>query len=175
MIKAFIPHYHSQSIYEIPIDFFSRIGIKNLLIDLDNTLSSYRDRHPSRRAAALIESYRRFGYNIVIISNNKGPRVSTYAEELGVPFLNSAHKPLKRRLLNFIEGHRFRLNETALIGDQLLTDCLVAHRLGILVVLTEKLVPEDQWTTRINRLIDRPLRSYYKRHKLLKNWRQAYD
>jgi hypothetical protein len=175
MLKAFIPTYHSPSIYEIPIDFFSRLGIKNLLIDLDNTLSSYRDLHPSRQAAALIESWRGFGYNIVIISNNKGPRVRTYAGELDVPYLNSARKPLKSRLLNFIETHKFQLSETALIGDQLLTDCLVAHRLGITVVLTEKLVPEDQWTTRINRLIDRPLRRYYKRHRYLKNWREAYD
>ncbi|MFA5236204.1 MAG: YqeG family HAD IIIA-type phosphatase [Bacilli bacterium] len=175
MIKAFVPTYHSQSIYEVPIDFFARQGVKNLLIDLDNTLGSYRDRHPSREAAALVESFRCFGYNMVIISNNKGRRVRTYAEELDVLYLNSAHKPLKKRLLDFIKRQGFRLNETALIGDQLLTDCLVAHRLGIKVMLTEKLVAEDQWTTRINRMIDRPLRRRYKRKGLLKNWREAYD
>ncbi len=175
MLKKLTPHYHATSIYEVPSDFYEKLGIKHLLIDLDNTLGSYRDTHPSRQACELVATLCRAGYHVIIISNNKGPRVSRYASELGVPYLSSARKPFKRRLLAFLVKQKFELAKTMLIGDQLLTDTLAAHRLGIRVLLTEKLVSEDQWTTRFNRLIDRPLRQYLRKKHRLTSWRQAYE
>jgi predicted HAD superfamily phosphohydrolase YqeG len=72
-------------------------------------------------------------------------------------------------------SYGFKKNETMLVGDQLLTDVLVSHRLGIRVLLTEKLVLEDQWTTRFNRLIDAPLRRYIKKKGLLIEWKTLYE
>jgi HAD superfamily phosphatase (TIGR01668 family) len=175
MLKNFIPTYHAISVYEIPIDFYRLIGVKNILIDLDNTLGCYRDAHPSRQASELTASLREAGYRVIIISNNKGPRVSGYADNLNVPFLNSARKPSRRRIASFLEGSGFHKKDTILIGDQLLTDVFVANRLGIRVILTEKLVKEDQWTTRFNRMIDKPLRRYLKKKQKLKSWRENYD
>lgn len=175
MFNCFRPTYHAKSIYEVPRDFYQKLGIKNLLIDLDNTLGSYRDVHPSRQASELVATLIDAGYQVLIISNNKGPRVARYADELGVQHLSSAHKPLKRRFISFLKEQRCNIQETLLIGDQLLTDSLVAHRLGIKVLLTEKLVKEDQWTTRFNRLFDRPLRAYFKRKQLLTSWRSLYE
>jgi predicted HAD superfamily phosphohydrolase YqeG len=74
-----------------------------------------------------------------------------------------------------LEGSGFHKKDTILIGDQLLTDVFVANRLGIRVILTEKLVKEDQWTTRFNRMIDKPLRRYLKKKQKLKSWRENYD
>jgi predicted HAD superfamily phosphohydrolase YqeG len=56
-----------------------------------------------------------------------------------------------------------------------LTDTFVANRLNIRILLTEKIVKEDQWTTRFNRLIDVPLRRYLKRKHLLKPWERAHE
>ncbi|HAV19719.1 MAG TPA: YqeG family HAD IIIA-type phosphatase [Firmicutes bacterium] len=175
MFKAFIPTFHATSLYEVPVDFYAKHGIKNILIDLDNTLGSYKDLHPRPQAVSQIEQLVKHGYNLLIISNNKGPRVRTYADNLGVPCLSSTRKPFKAKLRNFMKSHGFVPHETILVGDQLLTDSLVAHNLGIKMLLVEKLVKEDQWTTRFNRLFDKPLRAHFKKKKKLTHWSHAYD
>jgi len=173
MFKRFIPTYHAQSIYDVDPGFYKSVGVKNLLIDLDNTLGSYRDLHPNREAVALVSRLRTMGYNVIIISNNKPRRVSAYADNLGVPYLASAGKPFKKKLSALLNSRRMSPKETLLIGDQLLTDTVVARRLGIRIVLTEKIVKEDQWTTRFNRLLDRPIRAYLRKRQYLKEWNQA--
>ena len=175
MLKKLIPTYHASTIYDIPLPFYQSLGVKTILIDLDNTLSSYRDYHPSRRACELVEQLTKYGYHVIIISNNKGPRVSSYADNLGVPYLSSARKPFIKRIRSFMDSRGFNKAKTILIGDQLLTDVLVANRLGIRVILCEKLVPEDQWTTRFNRLLDKPIRRHLKKKQQLKSWREAYE
>ena len=54
MFKRFIPFAHARSIYEVPVDFFLNNGVKLLLIDLDNTLDSYRLYEPTGRAVQKI-------------------------------------------------------------------------------------------------------------------------
>ena len=63
--------------------------------------------------------------------------------------------------------------EWALIGDQLITDVSCGKKSGILTILTEPIVKEDQWTTRFNRLIDRPMRKRLKKQGKLKRWEEA--
>lgn len=170
MFKRFVPDYHATSIYDVNIAFYLGQGIKNLLIDLDNTLDSYRLSAPSKRAISLVGQMRAAGLNVIIISNNKGHRVSSYANSLGVNYLNSTRKPFAYKVKRLMATQKLVSNETILIGDQLITDVICAKRAGIKVLLTEKLVKEDQWTTHINRLFDRPIRNYLKRNKLLKEW-----
>ena len=72
MFKRFIPFAHANSIYEIPVDFYQQNGVTLLLIDLDNTLDSYRLYTPTERAVSLIASIRAANITPVIISNNRG-------------------------------------------------------------------------------------------------------
>ena len=58
MFKRFIPFAHANSIYEIPVDFYQQNGVTLLLIDLDNTLDSYRLYTPTERAVKLIDNLR---------------------------------------------------------------------------------------------------------------------
>lgn len=175
MCKKLIPHYYAASIYEVPLDFYKKNGLKNLLLDLDNTLDSYRASFPNQRVQNLISGLKTQGYQIVIVSNNKGPRVKKYAEALDVAYLHSARKPFAFKFKKLMAKENFIPVETILIGDQLLTDVLASKRAHIKVLLTEKLVDEDQWTTRINRVIDRPLRRKLKRQNRLRSWRNFYE
>jgi len=61
-----------------------------------------------------------------------------------------------------------------LVGDQLITDVLAGRGAHIRVILTEKIVKEDQWTTRFNRLLDYPIRRYLSKKGLLPDWRNKY-
>jgi HAD superfamily phosphatase (TIGR01668 family) len=90
---------------------------------------------------------------------------------LHLPFLANARKPFKKRILQYIAMMKIDVAKTVLIGDQLLTDVVVANKIGLSVVLTEKIVQEDQWTTKFNRLFDRPIRKHLRQRKLLPDWR----
>ena len=171
MFKKFIPFAHSQSIYEIEPDFYLRNGVKTLFMDLDNTLDSYKAKEPKPNTIELIQKLRDSGINPIIISNNKAKRVCGYANKLGVDFLPSARKPFSKKIKAEIAKRNLKVDEVMLVGDQLMTDVLAAKGAGIRVVLTEKLVKEDQWTTHINRLMDRPIRRYHRKRNNLIDWR----
>ena len=174
MCKRFIPFAHAQSIYEVPSDFFVKNGVSLLLIDLDNTLDSYRLRKPTERAINVIKAIKATGVTPVIVSNNREKRVKGYADEAGVECIFSAHKPFSRRIRNFLKEKGVSSDEVMLVGDQLMTDVLAAKGAHIRVLLTEKVVKEDQWTTHINRLLDRPIRKHLKKKGKLPDWRTKY-
>ena len=174
MCKRFIPFAHAQSIYEVPSDFFVKNGVSLLLIDLDNTLDSYRLRQPTERAVNVIKAIKETGVTPVIVSNNREKRVKGYANEAGVECIFSAHKPFSRRIRNFLKEKGVSNDEVMLVGDQLMTDVLAAKGAHIRVLLTEKVVKEDQWTTHINRLFDRPIRKHLKKKGKLPDWRTKY-
>ena len=174
MFKRFIPFAHAQSIYEIPVDFYKKQGVSVLLIDLDNTLDSYRLSLPTEKAVSLIKSLKETGLNVVVVSNNRGKRVKTYAHAIECVCVNSARKPFAFKIKRFLRENNYHPEETMLVGDQLMTDVLAAKGAHIRVVLTEKIVKEDQFTTHFNRLLDRPIRKHLRKKGNLPDWRTNY-
>ena len=174
MCKKFIPFAHAQSIYEVPADFYLNNGVRVLLIDLDNTLDSYRLHEPSDNAKKIVAEIKKTGVTPVIVSNNREERVKHYADLAGVECIFSAHKPFSKRIRKFLERKGLSPEEVMLVGDQLMTDVLAARGAHIRVLLTEKVVKEDQWTTHINRLFDRPIRKHLRKKGKLPDWRTKY-
>lgn len=165
---------HAKSIYDIEIPFYSQMGIKYLLIDLDNTLDSYRIYYPTLPAINLIKDLRENGIIPIIVSNNKGKRVQTYASFLQVECISSAMKPFAKKIKSFLKASNIKHDKVMLIGDQLMTDVGAANAADIKAILTDKIVNEDQWTTRLNRFIDIPLRRSLKKKGKLPDWRTFY-
>ena len=174
MFKRFVPYAHAQSIYEIPTDFYSKNNVTLLLIDLDNTLDSYRLHEPTERAINLIKQIKETGVIPVVVSNNTAKRVGHYAQALGVDFISSARKPFARRIRNFLKERNVSPEQVMLVGDQLMTDVLASKGAHIRIVLTEKIVKEDQFTTHFNRLLDRPIRKHLRKKGKLLDWRIIY-
>lgn len=158
MLKINIPTYHAKSVYDIDPSFYKKHGYKIVLIDLDNTLDSYKTKYPSERAINLKEKLEKEGIELIIVSNNTGKRVSTYASALGVKFIPSIGKPFKWKLLKAVEQLPVKKEEILMIGDQTVTDIAAANRAKIDNVLTDKIVKEDQPTTHFNRMFDIPIR-----------------
>ena len=174
MCKKFIPFAHAQSIYEVPVDFYQKNGVSLLLVDLDNTLDSYRRHEPTEQAINILAEIKKTGVEPVIVSNNRGKRVSTYASDLGISCISSTRKPFSGKIKKFLKEKNVLPEETMLVGDQMLTDVLAARGAHIRMVLTEKIVKEDQWTTHINRLLDRPIRKHLRKKGKLPDWRTKY-
>lgn len=174
MKNKYVPYAVAKSIYEIDINFFKQQSVKILLLDLDNTLDSYKLFHPTERAVELIKKIQEAGILPVIVSNNRGKRVRTYANDLKLMYINSAAKPFGFKIRKFLKEHNWNKEEVMLVGDQMMTDVAAAKRVGIRVILTEKIVKEDQWTTHINRIFGRRIRKYHMKKGNLRNWREIY-
>lgn len=169
-MAKFIPTYYAANIYEVDPKFFKAVGVETLLLDLDNTLASYKDLVASERTLKYLEALYEVGLKVYLVSNNSGKRVRSYAQSANLEYIAGARKPFAGKTRKFLKARNIDLNSTMMVGDQILTDVYFANNLGIKVLLTDKLVKEDQWTTRINRLLDRPLRRRLRRKNKLKEW-----
>ena len=174
MKNKYVPFAVANSIYEIDMDFFKQQGVKILLADLDNTLDSYRLYHPTDRARQFKEDVEKAGITLVIISNNRSKRVRTYAEDLKVPYIHSAAKPFGFKIRKYIKENGLNTKDIMFVGDQMITDVAAAKRAGLRVILTNKIVKEDQWTTHFNRIFGRMIRKYHKKKGNLIDWRTIY-
>lgn len=174
MCKDLIPFAHASNIYEVDVLFFKELGLKYLFLDLDNTLDSYKQTTPTPKAVEFISKIRNLGIIPIIISNNRGKRVKMYSEALGVEFLSSSGKPFPWKVKKLIKTLNIRNEEVMLVGDQMVTDIRCGNGAKIKTLLVDKLVKEDQWTTRFNRIIEKPFRKHaFKKGKLV-NWRTRY-
>lgn len=172
MCRSFVPFAHAQNIYEIDISFYKKLNIKTLFIDLDNTLDSYKLSIPTEKSRELIKKIIDSGITPIIVSNNRGKRVSSYANNLGVEYMANTRKPFSYKIRRQLKEHNLVPDDVLFIGDQMMTDVLAAKGAKLRVVLTEKLVKEDQFTTHINRLMDRPIRAILRKRNKLIDWRK---
>lgn len=168
MCKRYIPTYHTKSIYDISPSFLKKINVTTVLVDLDNTLDSFKALAPRKEAYKLKESFEREGIKLIIVSNNKKKRVEPYASRLGVNYISSIRKPFSKRIKKVLSDLSLSKDNVIMIGDQTVTDICAANNSGLRSILTDKIVKEDQITTYFNRLFDCPIRMLLKRKNLLK-------
>ncbi len=151
MNKNLIPTYVASSIYKIPLSFYERAKVKYLLLDLDNTLASHRERRADPEAVDWARRVAEAGLTVYIISNNSRKRVETYASSLGVECLYLAFKPFASRLLSFLREKGIRKEDCLLLGDQVYTDVRAANRAGLRSVLLAPISQDDPIWTFYNR------------------------
>lgn len=171
MNKIYIPRAHAKNLYEIDPVWFVSHGFKTIFIDLDNTLDSYRADVPTSKARDFVAKLLELDLEPIILSNNTKRRVSRYANELKVKYVNSVGKPFIHKLNKYIEKQGIDKSKSVLIGDQTGTDICFGNKAKIFTILTDKLVKEDQITTRFNRIFDNIRRKILKRDNLLVSWR----
>ena len=152
------PTYRANSIFEIPVSFYTEHGIRVILSDLDNTLDDYRIKTPSPRTLELVKQLKEAGIEFYIASNNTSKRVSLYGEELGIRVFSGLMKPFSGPLKKLIQQEGFKKEEVVLIGDQVLTDVKAGNKAGIMTILTEPISKGDIIWTRFNRIFEKKKR-----------------
>ena len=69
-----------------------------------------------------------------------------------------------------IKDNNMKLEEIMMVGDQVVTDIQAANGAHVRSILVDKLVEEDQPTTRFNRIFDRIYRKQLIKKQLYKEW-----
>ncbi|MBQ9087063.1 MAG: YqeG family HAD IIIA-type phosphatase [Clostridia bacterium] len=159
------PDYLFDRYDQITPEFLKDLGIRGLLIDIDNTLAPYEQSEPDERIHAWFDSLRVHGIRAALISNNHPPRVERFNATLGLPAYPDSGKPGSRALLAAMKEMEVTPAETAGLGDQLLTDTLAAHRLDLISMIVPPIKDKTTLFFRFKRLLEKPFLRRYRRRK----------
>jgi hypothetical protein len=131
-----LPRFVFRDVTDVSPGFLSGLGIKFLIVDLDNTIAAYDEHVPSSNVAQWISEMKSGGIGLFIISNSlRRGRVEAFAEALGVDFIMGARKPSSKAVLRAMDLSGFSAGNTALVGDQVYTDSLAANRAGVVSII----------------------------------------
>lgn len=154
MLEKFIPDIYQKSVYTIDYKRLKSCGIKCILFDLDNTLVPCNMKKPTKKVKDLIEKVKDMGFKIIILSNATKKRLTPFKEILEVDCAAFALKPFKRKYKKIFKEYKYKENEIACIGDQLLTDVLGGNKVGITTILVNPISKRDYAITSTSRIIE---------------------
>lgn len=139
MSFSLIPKLRCPSIYQITPELLLSRGITLLLMDLDNTLSTYDVDLATDGLLHWMDTLQSAGIDLFLVSNNRTDRAAIFAESAGLPLVKRAKKPSPRGLLLAMERAGKTPEETAMVGDQIFTDVLGANRAGVFSIVVKPL------------------------------------
>lgn len=158
MLELFRPRLVAPALAALDPGLLRAQGIRGVVIDLDNTLVAYGSADPPEEAWRWVRRAREAGLRLALVTNNRTRRTRTLAGALGIPLASGWVKPSTSGLRRALAMMTTTPGETALVGDQLLTDILAGNRLGLYTILVRPIGRREFPTTRlINRTIERVL------------------
>ena len=157
------PDVYFPHITDIPGSFFTGRGLKLVILDVDNTLTSHNNPTPFPGVQDWIDERKSEGLTLAILSNNTPDRVRPFAEKVGLSFVANAAKPLTFGMTRACKKYGFSPKETCIIGDQLFTDMLGGNlKRGVTSILVQPWEPEQHGFLRVKRTWEAPiLRRYF--------------
>ena len=93
MKNKLVPDYCFHTFDAITPEFLLSIGIRGVLLDVDNTLEPYENPTPGEHVKKWLASLNEKGISAAIVSNNGGERINLFNSELGLPVYYKAKKP----------------------------------------------------------------------------------
>ena len=147
-MKIFTPDVRRERVTDITAEDLRALGVKGVVVDLDNTLGGYDDPLPPSEVVAWAGSIVMAGFQLRIVSNNSHKkRVAAYSRALGVPGVRWALKPLTFKLRRAARAMRLKRREVCNVGDKSWNDVFGARLAGmksILVTSVAKLKALEQ-------------------------------
>ena len=162
VFKQFFPKEYLDSTYEIDFEKRYMDGKRGVIFDIDNTLVPH-GLPADERALALFERLKAIGYQTVLLSNNKEPRVKSFAEQVGALYIYKAGKPLPVGYEKALELMQIEKSKALFIGDQIFTDVWGAKRCGIDTILVKPIHPKEEIQIVLKRYLEKPILYFYKK------------
>lgn len=156
-MAIFKPTYALRSITEITPAALKKRGIKALILDVDNTLTTHNNPTPAEGVPEWIEEMKSAGIKLLIVSNNNAERVTPFAEMLGLHFVPNGAKPLPMGFLRAVKELGVPKNRIAAVGDQIFTDIFGANLAGVRSIFVYPIEPETSLPFRFKRTVEKPL------------------
>lgn len=164
MFKTFYPDRDFDSTYDIDFEALKQQGYKAVLFDVDNTLVPH-GAPADDRAIAFFDKLKSLGFKACLISNNKEPRVKSFAAQVNCDYIYKAHKPSPKGYLDACAKLGVNNTEAVFVGDQLFTDVWGAKKAKILSFLVKPINPKEEIQIVIKRRLEWIVLFFYRRHK----------
>ena len=165
MKDYFTPDYMFGHYYEITPEFLKSIGVRAVLSDVDNTLAPYEQEDADERIVAWLQGLKENGIAVAFVSNNHAPRIERFNKNIGVRAYPDSGKPGKKTLLRAMRDLGVTREETAMLGDQLLTDAFAGKHVGLPAIIVPPIKDKTNLFFRFKRWCERPfIRKYAKKH-----------
>ncbi len=157
MSLRFKPEFYFESFEDATPEFLLSIGVRGIVLDVDNTLEPYENPLPSDNVVQWLSDLKEKGISAAIVSNNDGERIELFNEKLGLPAYFKAKKPFKKNVLNAMRDLGTDTDSTILMGDQVFTDVWAAHNAGIRAILVPPIKDKKNFITRFKRWLEKPI------------------
>ena len=154
MFERFFPDEYVVSTYVIPFERLYEEGYRGVIFDIDNTLAYNAESEPDEKVTAFLKALQKEGFQIALVSNNNKMRVTTYNQNLKLPHIYRACKPLKFKLSKIIKAFGIERKEACMVGDQLFTDIWGGKRMGMFTVLVKPFDDNEERFIRFKRKVE---------------------
>lgn len=164
MLEIFYPDNESESAYDIDYAALYRAGYRGVIFDIDNTLVPH-GAPADERAVELFGKLHGLGFQTVLLSNNKAPRVQPFADAVSSGYICKAGKPGRAGyeramgLMGTVPG------TTLFVGDQLFTDVWGAKKAGVVTYLVKPIHPKEEIQIVLKRRLERIVMFFYHRRR----------
>ena len=164
MLQLFYPDNEVDSAYDIDYKSLYEKGCRGVIFDIDNTLVPH-GAPADDRAKQLFSRLRELGYRTVLLSNNKEPRVKSFADSVGSLYVFRAGKPGSRGYAKAMADMGTTPENTLFVGDQLFTDVWGARKMGIVTYLVKPIHPKEEIQIVLKRRLEWIVLFFYHRAK----------
>lgn len=157
-MALFAPTVYRRRITDISVSLLKRLGVRGILLDIDNTLTTHDNPQIDTAVTAWLSAVQAAGFTAVVVSNNQAARVAPFAQKIGLSYQAKAAKPLPKGYRAAARMLGLPPRQCAVIGDQIFTDILGANLAGMPSILLEPIQAEvDQKFIVFKRRLERPL------------------
>ena len=159
-LHMFYPDEYLDSTYEIDFDLLYKKGYRGVIFDIDNTLVPH-GAPADARAEALFSHLKSIGFSCCLLSNNQRPRVELFNKNIGVNFIEDAHKPSVKSYQKAMKMMGTDTENTLFVGDQLFSDVFGARRTGIHSILVKPIHPKEEIQIVLKRYLEKIVLHFY--------------
>ena len=164
-IEKIIPDMYEENFYEIDIDYLKENQIYNLLIDIDGTIIKVDDTFVTSKLKRKFKCFKEKNINVCLLSNNNEERVKPVAFALDVDYLSNAMKPKKEAFEKGLKILRSSKENTAMVGDQMMSDIKGANEYGLYSILVRPIDKHNNIKTGVSRILQNKMENHLKKLK----------
>jgi uncharacterized protein len=154
-----LPDFCFVSVTQIRPGWLTHLGVRGLLIDIDNTITRWEQRivHPGE--LAWLRNVASHGLNVRLLSNGLQAKLTAVELQTGVKHVSGRPvKPLPAAFQRGLRELKLEPAQVMMIGDSVITDVAVANRLGLWTCLIEPMSDVDFPGSKLHRLLEKVLR-----------------
>jgi HAD superfamily phosphatase (TIGR01668 family) len=158
-LRRFCPDFTVPKISDIDPNDLIPLGIKGVLLDLDNTLLPWKSHEIPVATTEWIQRCQAAGLKLCLVSNTRNlERLRDMADTMGLPAVApSKMKPSRTGFLQALKILEVEPNEAVMIGDQMFTDVWGGNRAGIRTIWVERMAKREFFGTKFSRMVERLL------------------